>query len=109
MLLYGQFSLLWHVLLPMLLTIVVLLVLYTIFKVTELVSLPTVSEILTPELVVQFYAPEEELISAVENRERDDSLLQDTARRLSVQRDSAEGREGIGAFLNKRKPAWIVK
>ena len=47
-----------------------------------------------------------ELIKAVEKRERDDSLLQDTARRLSAQRDSAEGREGIGAFLNKRKPSW---
>ena len=47
-----------------------------------------------------------ELIAAVEKRERDDALLQETARRLSVQRDSTEGREGIGAFLAKRKAAW---
>ena len=47
-----------------------------------------------------------ELIAAVENRERDDSLLQETARRLSLQRESAEGREGISAFLAKRKAAW---
>ena len=49
-----------------------------------------------------------ELITAVEKRERDDALLQDTARRLSIQRDSPEGREGIGAFLAKRKPAWLT-
>ena len=47
-----------------------------------------------------------ELIAAVEKRERDDALLLETAKRLSVQRNSDEGREGIGAFLNKRKPAW---
>jgi methylglutaconyl-CoA hydratase len=50
-----------------------------------------------------------ELITAVEKRERDDQLLQDTARRLSVQRESPEGKEGIGAFLAKRKPEWAVR
>ena len=49
-----------------------------------------------------------ELITAVEYRERDDELLMETARRLSAQRDSDEGREGIGAFLNKRKPTWAA-
>ena len=48
-----------------------------------------------------------ELITAVQLRERDDELLQDTARRLSMQRESPEGKEGIGAFLAKRSPAWV--
>ena len=47
-----------------------------------------------------------DLIAAVEGRERDDELLLETARRLSRQRDSDEGREGIGAFFEKRKAAW---
>ncbi len=42
----------------------------------------------------------------VDGRVRDDALLALTARRLSAQRESAEGREGISAFLAKRKPAW---
>ena len=46
------------------------------------------------------------LIAAVEHAERDDGLLRDTARRLSEQRDSPEGREGLEAFLHKRKPSW---
>ncbi len=48
------------------------------------------------------------LISAVEKRERDESLLLETAKRLSEQRDSEEGREGIAAFIEKRKPAWTT-
>lgn len=49
-----------------------------------------------------------ELVAAVEGRERDDALLLETAQMLSRQRDSDEGREGIGAFFAKRKPAWIT-
>lgn len=48
------------------------------------------------------------LISAVQLRECDDTLLHETARRLSVQRESPEGREGVGAFLDKRKPSWTA-
>ncbi|HXH03855.1 MAG TPA: enoyl-CoA hydratase/isomerase family protein [Candidatus Competibacteraceae bacterium] len=32
--------------------------------------------------------------------------IADTARRIAERRASAEGREGIAAFLEKRKPAW---
>ena len=47
-----------------------------------------------------------ELVRAVERAECDDALLLDTARRLGAQRASAEGVEGVAAFLAKRKPAW---
>ena len=33
-------------------------------------------------------------------------LRADTARRIADIRASAEGREGVQAFLNKRDPAW---
>jgi methylglutaconyl-CoA hydratase len=33
-------------------------------------------------------------------------MIEDTARRIAEIRASAEGREGVAAFLNKRKPAW---
>lgn len=36
----------------------------------------------------------------------DDELMQEAARRLAVQRASAEGREGLKAFIEKRAPAW---
>jgi methylglutaconyl-CoA hydratase len=51
-------------------------------------------------------AASKQLITAVQSRARDDQLLQETARRLSLQRGSAEGREGIAAFLGKRTPSW---
>ena len=34
------------------------------------------------------------------------ALRDDTARRIADIRASAEGREGVQAFLNKRDPAW---
>jgi len=36
----------------------------------------------------------------------DDALRAETARRIADIRASAEGKEGVQAFLNKRKPAW---
>ena len=39
----------------------------------------------------------------------DDDLRADTARRIAARRVSAEGREGINAFLTKGKPGWIVE
>ena len=48
-----------------------------------------------------------ELIDAVEGREIDETLMRDTARRLAEQRNSPEGKEGVGAFLEKRKPSWV--
>lgn len=36
----------------------------------------------------------------------DHALIEDTARRIARARVSEEGREGVDAFLNKRKPSW---
>ncbi|KAA0678548.1 enoyl-CoA hydratase/isomerase family protein [Roseomonas genomospecies 6] len=47
-----------------------------------------------------------ELIRAVARRPLDDALVRGTAERIARQRASEEGREGVGAFLEKREPAW---
>jgi methylglutaconyl-CoA hydratase len=49
-----------------------------------------------------------QLISAVSNSEIDADLINDTAARIARVRVSAEGQEGLRAFLEKRKSAWIV-
>lgn len=46
------------------------------------------------------------LISTVTHAPIDGVMVQDTARRIAEIRVSPEGREGIAAFLEKRKPAW---
>ncbi len=51
-------------------------------------------------------AAAKDLVFAVAGRPVDDELVEDTARRIAQRRASAEGKEGIGAFLEKRKPAW---
>ena len=48
-----------------------------------------------------------ELIHAVANKPIDESVLDDTAKRIADVRATDEGKEGIQAFLEKRKPAWI--
>jgi methylglutaconyl-CoA hydratase len=47
-----------------------------------------------------------DLIRQVAGRPIDDALKGDTARRIAEIRASTEGREGIAAFLEKRKPSW---
>ena len=49
------------------------------------------------------------LISAVSNRPIDDAVIADTAKRIARVRASAEGKEGLSAFLDKRKSRWIVE
>jgi methylglutaconyl-CoA hydratase len=48
-----------------------------------------------------------ELVRAVADRPVTSELIQDTAERIARVRASPEGREGVGAFLEKRKPAWV--
>ena len=36
-----------------------------------------------------------------------DELMEDTAHRIAALRATAEAREGLAAFLEKRRPAWI--
>jgi methylglutaconyl-CoA hydratase len=47
-----------------------------------------------------------QLVKDVAGRPIDAALRDDTARRIADIRASAEGREGVQAFLNKREPAW---
>lgn len=47
------------------------------------------------------------LVAAVHGARVDAALIADTAGRIADQRSSREGREGVSAFLEKRKPAWI--
>ncbi len=46
------------------------------------------------------------LIRALAGRPIDDALIEDTARRIARIRAGAEAREGLAAFLEKRKPSW---
>jgi len=48
-----------------------------------------------------------ELVRAVAGRPVTSELLQDTAERIARLRSSPEGREGVTAFLEKRRPAWV--
>ena len=46
------------------------------------------------------------LVAAVSRRPIDDAMVEDTAMRIADSRASAEGREGVAAFLEKRKARW---
>lgn len=47
------------------------------------------------------------LVAAVSIRPLDTTLMADTARRIADIRAGEEAREGVGAFLEKRKPRWF--
>ncbi len=36
----------------------------------------------------------------------EESLMRETAKRIAARRGSAEGMEGLAAFLEKRPPSW---
>jgi methylglutaconyl-CoA hydratase len=50
-----------------------------------------------------------QLVHDVAGRPIDDTLRGETARRIADIRASAEGKEGVQAFLNKRKPSWLAE
>jgi methylglutaconyl-CoA hydratase len=54
----------------------------------------------------QAHAKIKALIRDVAGRPPDDALAAETARRIAEIRGSLEGKEGIAAFLEKRKAAW---
>ncbi len=47
------------------------------------------------------------LLRAVAHRPIDAAVIADTARRIAAVRVTPEGREGVAAFLGKRKAAWL--
>jgi len=47
-----------------------------------------------------------QLIDAVDGKPIDAHLMADTSRRIAERRASDEGKEGLSAFLEKRKPKW---
>ncbi|MCB1939313.1 MAG: enoyl-CoA hydratase/isomerase family protein, partial [Rhodocyclaceae bacterium] len=51
-------------------------------------------------------AAAKDLIRAVAHRPVSDALRDDTARRIAAQRATAEAKEGLCAFLDKRPPGW---
>ena len=46
------------------------------------------------------------LVDHVAERPIDKALMEETARRIAVQRASKEGQEGLAAYLERRKPGW---
>lgn len=49
------------------------------------------------------------LVADVAGHPLDDALVEETAKRIAEIRATPEGREGVAAFLEKRKPAWAPK
>ncbi|KAA5804892.1 enoyl-CoA hydratase/isomerase family protein [Alkalicaulis satelles] len=47
------------------------------------------------------------LVDMVTGEEIDDGLMRKTAHKIAERRVSDEGREGLAAFLDKRKPWWV--
>jgi methylglutaconyl-CoA hydratase len=47
-----------------------------------------------------------QLVQDIAGRALDDLLIEDTASRIARVRASAEGREGVASFLEKRAPTW---
>jgi methylglutaconyl-CoA hydratase len=47
------------------------------------------------------------LVQDVAGRPVDEALRADTARRIADIRASAEGKDGVQSFLQKRKPSWL--
>jgi methylglutaconyl-CoA hydratase len=48
------------------------------------------------------------LVQDVAEREIDDALVAHTVAGIADIRSSAEGKEGVQSFLQKRKPSWLL-
>jgi methylglutaconyl-CoA hydratase len=70
-----------------------------------------VSEILAALLQTSAHAVREakRLVREVAGRPIDELLVADTAERIAAIRSSPDGREGVRAFLDKRKPRWVAE
>jgi len=69
---------------------------------------PTIDELIKHLLAggPEAHASIKTLIRSVAGRRPDDALVAETAQRIAEIRGSPEGREGIAAFLEKRKASW---
>jgi methylglutaconyl-CoA hydratase len=56
----------------------------------------------------QALAKIKDLIRTVSSGVVDDAMIDDTAKRIAEIRVTSEGKEGIAAFLEKRKPSWTA-
>lgn len=52
-------------------------------------------------------AAAKELVAGVSNQPINDELMHKTAKHIAARRASDEGKEGLQAFLSKRKPNWV--
>lgn len=52
-------------------------------------------------------AEAKDLIRAVKSRPITEAVMEDTAERIARLRASPEGKEGVSAFLEKRRPNWV--
>ena len=55
----------------------------------------------------QALAKIKDLIRVVSSGSVNDAMIDDTAKRIAEIRVTAEGKEGIASFLEKRKPSWL--
>jgi methylglutaconyl-CoA hydratase len=53
-------------------------------------------------------AAAKDLIRAVDNQPINDAVVEDTAQRIAQLRATPEAQDGLSAFLDKRKPAWLA-
>lgn len=54
-------------------------------------------------------ADAKKLVATISGRELTARLMEETSEMIAARRASVEGREGMAAFLEKRKPAWFKK
>lgn len=70
----------------------------------------TINELLGALMHTSMHAVGEakKLVRDLAGRPIDDALVADTAERIAAIRASDDGREGVRAFLDKRKPRWLA-
>lgn len=71
----------------------------------------TINEMLGALMHTSLHAVGEakKLVRDLAGRPLDDALVADTAERIAAIRASGDGREGVRAFLDKRKPRWLAE
>lgn len=81
-----------------------------VHEVTGEEELPAAVERLAATLLLngpRAMAAAKELVARVASGPIDEAMIRDTAERIADTRASAEGKEGLSAFLEKRKPRWV--